>query len=440
MPISHTGDPNAGFTDTIEYPANGDIANEESVSPLDSLLDNDAFLKAEIEDSETGLLAINARIDALGVLNFPYDTLPLYMTINAAGGVSLQLYDFGHSSAQNQYAALFMDRSNNVAKIFSSIDLKTWVQETHTFATTDDCTDLIVGDSALISGCAFRYNATHLYLLKWVKGTSFTATITALAGAGAIARNAHGGEYFNGTFCWFMWDGANNAIVVTSTDGVNVNRQAFGVTNDLNHIRGPMVCSKSPSILVAIGNTPQNFAVQNNSFFLTTPDAITFTERVFPAVNPGHEIFGGIGYNEENGCFFAASAKCDASTFLLGVTYIYKSVDGINWTLTRTITNIDGNAGHFYYVTALASAGNAILLTVQIENNSSAPHVFLYSPDLGVTWKFFSKLAYGSGTLFDDMPSKLRAGNGQIVHGVASAAGGHVMGSLTMGEQGSAVT
>jgi hypothetical protein len=437
MPNTHTGVATT-FYDDVDYPADGDDADEASISPLEKVQDNTSYLKAEIEDDVTGIVALNTRVDALAALNFPYDDFQRILADSLAAGTALEIYDFDRSANLNLYGALVFANSTSTTMVYYSSDLHHWTKDIVTLAGSDPPANMIMGSAAALTAAWFQWNSTNLKIVKWQKGVGITATATTLSGSGSFATNPHGGGYINSTFVWGMWDGLNNAIIVTSTTATSVSRQAFGTNGDLNHIRGPMVIATDATdagpatILVAIGNALNNGIVQNQSFFLTTTDGITFTERVFPAVTPGNEQFGGVDYNADQGCFFAAST--DMTTHALNV---YKSVDGLTWTVVKTLAAPGPSAFLNWQVTAIASAGTVILATVAATSALSGKQYFVYSADLGATWRCVPKFNYTpSGSLVNELRAKLRAAVGQIVFGNGSC----VMGSLTLGLQGSVVT
>lgn len=437
MPITHTGNPST-FYDDVDYPADLEDADEASITPLEKIQDNTSYLKAELEDDLTGLGAINNRVDALAALNFPFDYFPTYLYIGTviASPKHFVIYDFSYSKNLGIYIVLLWENSSSSPRILYSTDLHEWTEDATGAVFAFPPSNLIAGSSSGgVTATGFIYDTTNLKIFKYSIVSGYTITATALASGSNIKSNVHGGIFFQGVFIWGMYDALNNAIIVTSTNGTSVSRQAFGTTGDLNHIRGPMVMASdtAETIMVGIGNAPENPIVQNQSFFITSTDGITFSEHTFPAQNPGKEIFGGVCWNDEQSCFFAVSS--DSVSFAMN---LYKSTDGTTWTFVSTVATPGAPALFLnWQAVGIASVNNSVLVSIVPTTGLGGNHYFVYSADLGATWKCDTQRKYvPANVTAPALNAKLRGRAGQYVFGNT----GHVMGSIVVGEQGTAVT
>ncbi|HEX7665037.1 MAG TPA: sialidase family protein [Polyangiaceae bacterium] len=448
MPISYTGNP-AVYHPTISYPADGDNADEASISPLEQLLDNTANLKAEIEDPTLGLGALNARFDSIAALNFS-GNLRGQMSADLGGTHTLGVMDYCEPATASTlrqtpgsglYSALVYDATSTIHAMYYSTDARDWQKSTVTLAGSDLLANLIAGDTF---DCALVFNATNLGIAKHVVNTSFGKTATTLVGGGSIKANQQGAIFFQSVYCWFLNDGLNNGIIVTSTDGVSVSRQAFGTVGDLEHFRGPGVVTASPTMLVAIGNTPVNSISQNHNYFLTSTDGISFSERPFPCVNQGKESFGGVAWNSDGGYFVAASYD-----LVTAKVRIYKSngSDGTTWSLLKELSPSTSLPGVFAangcIPTSLASVGSTIVMMVS-RNGSAVGATPIYSSDGGATWKVNAQATYLGQATPGGLVAKLRGYVGQLLLGFGAlntgVAQGNVLASLVTGSPGFTVT
>lgn len=436
MPNSYTGNPGS-FTPTIEYPANGDYANEESVDPLESLLDNDAYLKAEIENATTGLPALNTRLDGASALNFPYDGLDALLKSQSDNilvndfATTTYLGQFGTQVLPFSVVALCEDITSTSTQFAFSSDLRNWQLNTTVLAHASAIysKDLIVGPTY---ACALQYASANLEIVKFnYSAGSVGATVTAIAGSASIADTRYCGVYFNSVFIWGLRDTSNNAIVVTSTNGTTVSRQAFGTVGDLNHVQGPFYWAKNTGETLLVGLASNTFS-QSATFYLTSADGITFTERVFPAVSPGNETGLGLCYNAEQNLWLALTFDQ-----VFGHYRVYSSPDGIAWTKITELTTFNTLTfgGKNQLLTGIASTGQTIAIgSLSIETNPVA--TLLYSANFGASWQYHPRFAYSSVLATGLLQAKIYASRGQFIFGAART----VAGSFITGQQGQAVT